>query len=111
MKTLFWWYRIYRLKQAWTQGEALESKYWFPCLEDPQVKFAREIQITVPENDYVVISNGELAQKEGNTWTWIERNPNPAYLTSVVIGKFAQEEKSCGMTLENIWKRVIRYMR
>jgi aminopeptidase N len=54
-------------KQAWTQGEALESKYWFPCLEDPQVKFPREIQITVPEDDYIVISNGELAQKDGNT--------------------------------------------
>jgi aminopeptidase N len=81
------------IKQAWTQGEALESKYWFPCLEDPQVKFAREIQITVPENDYVVISNGELAHKEGNTWTWIEQNPTPAYLTSVVIGKFAQEQQ------------------
>jgi aminopeptidase N len=80
------------IKQAWTQGEALESKYWFPCLEDPRVKFAREIQITVPEDDYVVISNGELAEKELNTWTWIEQNPTPAYLTSVVIGKFAQEE-------------------
>jgi aminopeptidase N len=81
-------------KQAWTQGETLESKYWFPCLEDPKVKFAREIQITVPENDYVVISNGELAQKQGNTWIWIEPNPTPAYLTSVVIGKFAQEQQA-----------------
>jgi aminopeptidase N len=80
------------IKQAWTQGEAIESKYWFPCLEDPQVKFPREIQVIVPENDLIVISNGELAQKEGNRWTWIEQNPTPAYLTSLVIGKFSQEQ-------------------
>jgi aminopeptidase N len=80
-------------KQAWTQGQALESKYWFPCIDDPQVKFPREIQVTVPTNDFIVISNGELSNKEGNTWTWIELNPTPAYLTSVVIGKFAQEKQ------------------
>ena len=43
--------------QIWTQGEANESRYWFPCLDDPQVKFPREIHVTVPE-DYIVISNG-----------------------------------------------------
>ena len=80
-------------KQAWTQGQASESKYWFPCIDDPQVKFPREIQVTVPENDFIVISNGELIRKEGNTWTWIELNPTPAYLTSVVIGKFDQEQQ------------------
>ena len=80
-------------KQAWTQGQASESKYWFPCIDDPQVKFPREIQVTVPENDFIVISNGELLRKEGNTWTWIELNPTPAYLTSVVIGKFDQEQQ------------------
>src|SRR5215203_2626025 len=80
-------------KQAWTQGQASESKYWFPCIDDPQVKFPREIQVTVPENDFIVISNGELIRKEGNIWTWIELNPTPAYLTSVVIGKFDQEQQ------------------
>jgi aminopeptidase N len=79
--------------QAWTQGQASESKYWFPCLDDPQVRFPREIKVIVPENDFIVISNGEVAQKERNAWTWTERNPIPAYLTSVVIGKFAQEQE------------------
>jgi Peptidase M1 N-terminal domain/Peptidase family M1 domain len=74
-----------------TQGQALESKYWFPCLDDPQVKFPREIQVSVPDNDFIVISNGVLANKEGDTWFWKEPNPTPAYLTSVVIGRFVQE--------------------
>ena len=50
--------RIHSSKQAWTQGEMIESRYWFPCLDDPQVKFPREIQVTVPEG-YTVISNGK----------------------------------------------------
>ena len=29
--------------QAWTQGEAIASKKWFPCIDHPQVKFPREI--------------------------------------------------------------------
>ena len=82
--------------QAWTQGEANESRYWFPCLDDPQVKFPREIHVTVPE-DYIVISNGvkenvvehfngnNIKEKE---WIWKESEPISTYLTSIVIGKF-----------------------
>jgi aminopeptidase N len=78
--------------QAWTQGEAIESRYWFPCLDDPQVKFPREIRVIAPDDNFVVVSNGTLSQ-DGNTWSWIERNKTPAYLTSVVIGReFDKEE-------------------
>jgi aminopeptidase N len=80
-------------KQAWTQGQAMESKYWFPCLDDPQVKFPREIQVIVPDSSFIVISNGELTHKDEKTWTWTELHPTPAYLTSVVIGVFAHEEE------------------
>ncbi len=34
--------------QSWTPGETWESRYWFPCIDDPQVKYPREIHITVP---------------------------------------------------------------
>ena len=87
--------------QSWTQGETWESKYWFPCIDDPQVKYPREIHITVPSEDYIVISNGMSDDLQKKTavleldnnikkikWIWNEPNSNPAYLTSVVIGKF-----------------------
>jgi aminopeptidase N len=70
-------------KQAWTQGETLEAKYWFPCLEDPQVKFPREIKVIVSENNLIVLSNGELAQKDGNTWTWTWTEPNPTLISYI----------------------------
>ena len=31
--------------QAWTQGEATESRYWFPSIDTPQVKFTLDIEI------------------------------------------------------------------
>jgi aminopeptidase N len=101
--------------QAWTQGETIESRYWFPCLDQPQVKFPREIHITVPM-DYVVISNGhqtsepQLEEKSGSqrkkeyTWKWIESTSNPAYLTAVVIGTFAERKGKCDeVPLQYCW--------
>lgn len=82
--------------QIWTQGEANESRYWFPCLDDPQVKFPREIHVTVPE-DYIVISNGvkeifehlnEGSNQKECEWIWKQSQPISTYLTSIVIGKF-----------------------
>ncbi|HET7641978.1 MAG TPA: M1 family metallopeptidase, partial [Nitrososphaeraceae archaeon] len=81
--------------QSWTQGETIESRYWFPCIDHPQIKYKREIRITVPDN-YTVISNGEPSYSEDNskTWIWKEETPNPAYLTSVVIGEFDKESET-----------------
>jgi aminopeptidase N len=93
--------------QAWTQGETVESKSWFPCIDHPMVKFESEISVAVPMN-FIAISNGILqrvkvqrqTQSEVNdknnkdikkrVFTWIESNPHPAYLTSIVIGRFAE---------------------
>jgi aminopeptidase N len=89
--------------QSWTQGETTESKYWFPCIDDPQVKFTREIHVTAPNDGYYVISNGNYTRK-GNVWIWIESTPNPSYLTSVVIGKFNRQVGSYGkVSLQYYW--------
>ncbi len=29
-------------KQAWTQGQMIESRFWFPTLDEPQIKFPRK---------------------------------------------------------------------
>jgi aminopeptidase N len=76
--------------QAWTQGETIESRYWFPCIDHPQLKYQREVRVTAPDS-CIVISNGEKASKDNNKWTWREKTPTPAYLTSVVIGEFDEE--------------------
>ena len=90
--------------QAWTQGETIESRYWFPCIDHPQIKYKREVRITVPDN-YTVISNGDSFFSKSNkkTWIWKEETPNPAYLTSVVIGEFDKgSETYTNMENENV---------
>lgn len=93
--------------QAWTQGETIESKYWFPCVDHPQLKYKREIRVTAP-NNFLVISNGEKIDNKDNKWIWKEHTLNPAYLTSVVIGEFQSEyEKYRSIDLNYYWPKLI----
>ena len=106
--------------QAWTQGETIESRYWFPCIDHPLLKYGREIHVTTP-SDFIVISNGihnnptkEIIETGNSSqkikWIWKEPNPNSAYLTSVVIGKFSEkcEEYDKGrITLNYYWSPAI----
>jgi len=94
--------------QSWTQGETMESRYWFPCIDDPQVKFTREIEIIAPDDEYDVISNGTY-ERNGNMWKWNESTPNPAYLTSVIIGKFSKQKEDLDgkVSLEYYWPKNI----
>ena len=79
--------------EAWTQGETTQAKYWFPCIDHPQVKFSSDISVTVPAG-FTVISNGKLLKVEHrgkkHVYHWSDSNPNPAYLVSVVVGKYAE---------------------
>lgn len=78
--------------QAWTQGEATLSKYWFPCFDHPDMKFTCEMIIEVPL-DFIAISNGKLVdvtKTDLARYHWKEDHPLPAYLTSVVIGKYEE---------------------
>ncbi|WP_148686341.1 M1 family metallopeptidase [Candidatus Nitrosocosmicus hydrocola] len=99
--------------QAWTQGETTEAKYWFPCIDSPNAKFYFDIEISVPI-EYDVISNGKLISKimdEKNQkaiWKFSETNPIPAYLVSVVIGKFSRiDTHYLNVPLEYYWPEEI----
>lgn len=99
--------------QVWTQGETTEAKYWFPCIDSPNSKFRFEIEIAAPI-EYDVISNGKLISKiiddknQKATWKYIETNPVPAYLVSVVIGKFSKIETLYqNVPLEYYWPEEI----
>ena len=98
--------------QAWTQGEATESRSWFPSLDTPQVKFTLDIEISAPQ-EFMVISNGILESKvrkdESTIWKYVEKNPLPSYLVSVVIGKFSQyESKYRDVSLNYYWPEEIK---
>lgn len=85
-----------RRLQAWTQGEATLSKYWFPCFDHPDMRYTSEMIVKIP-SEFVAISNGKLAdvKRLGSvTYHWVEEHPHPAYITSLVVAKLAEIKES-----------------
>ncbi len=81
-------------RQIWTQGESEYSKYWFPSYDYPNDFRTSEIKATV-EKPMQVISNGKLVETKDNgdgtrTFHWKMETPFTNYLTSIVVGEFAE---------------------
>ncbi len=80
--------------QIWTQGEDMDSHFWFPCYDFPNDFATSELSATV-RSDFVVLSNGRLVGvKEGRrrgtkTYRWREDRPHVTYLTMLAAGRYA----------------------
>jgi aminopeptidase N len=80
---------------AWTQGQADDTHWWMPCLESTESRATHEQIITVPSG-YRVVGNGRLVARHANrragtvTWHWKLETTHPAYLTSLVVGKYVE---------------------
>ncbi len=80
--------------EAWSQGEAEDNRYWFPCWDDPSDKLITEITATV-EKPFVAVSNGKLlgeadaAGRAGwRSYRWAMSKPHSTYLVSLVVGDY-----------------------
>ncbi|SRR5579884_490814 len=89
-----------RPRQAWTQGQAEDTRYWIPSFDFPNQKLTTELIATVPEG-LTVVSNGELVAQEGGRWHFKQDIPHPAYLMSLVVGEFSR--------IEDHWRKVPVY--
>jgi aminopeptidase N len=83
-----------RPHQIWSQGEAEDNHFWFPCYDYPDDKATSELIATVDKR-YRVISNGALVANHENpggtrTWHWRMDQPFSSYLISVIVGEFAE---------------------
>jgi len=76
-----------------SQGEEIEARHWYPCLDSPNQRLTSEITCHVPE-DMTVISNGKLLSKETDSTThlvafhWSQDKPHANYLVSLCAGRF-----------------------
>ncbi|HEY0462523.1 MAG TPA: DUF3458 domain-containing protein [Pyrinomonadaceae bacterium] len=80
--------------QIYTQGEAEESRYWFPSYDFPDDKATTEQFLTVEAGE-TAVSNGELIETLQNadgtkTFHFKMPLPHPVYLTSFVVGKYVK---------------------
>src|SRR5271163_5161983 len=90
-------------RQAWTQGEDEDSRYWFPCYDYPNNRTTSEIIATVPEK-FTAVSNGELIGTTSNaaaktrTFHWRHDVPHSVYLMTLAAGEFTMIEERAGNT-------------
>ena len=85
--------------QAWTQGEAEDSRYWFPTYDYPNDKVQTETIVRV-EKDFTVLSNGALIDTKAigdkKQFHYRQTIPHVTYLVSVVAGQFEIVEDKAG---------------
>jgi aminopeptidase N len=81
--------------QVYSQGQTEWNSMWFPCHDYPNVRVRTELIVTVPAG-FEVVSNGRLVSREAVEggkgervrWHWVQEEPHPYYLVSLVVGKF-----------------------
>jgi aminopeptidase N len=85
-------------REAWTQGEQHEHRYWFPSWDEPTDRFTFSAHYTVPTG-LSAISNGELRKKdeqgEWTTWHWdLGEHRIVNYLVGLAVGPYKLLEDS-----------------
>lgn len=87
--------------QVWTQGQDIDSRHYFPCLDTPAQKCSTELTATFPKA-LTSLSNGRLVSDTvkgaRRTMHWRLDAPHSPYLVTLVVGKFEVLEQKAGAT-------------
>lgn len=89
-----------RPAQIHTQGQPQDNSSWFPTHDFPNEKMTTELVVAVPQG-FLVSGNGRLEERRPSTATapdgvsvpvevfrWLQEPEHPAYLVSLIVGKF-----------------------
>jgi aminopeptidase N len=82
---------------AWTQGEEMDNRSWYPSYDYPNQKFTTEVVVTVKDK-YKAVSNGHLvsekhdAKRRTRTFHWLQDKPHPNYLVALIVGEWDTKE-------------------
>ena len=88
-----------KLPQIWTQGEDMDTRYWAPCYDFPNLRATSEVIATVPET-WFALSNGKLVKtahdkgQKTKTYHWSQQQPHVTYLITLAAGEFAEIDDS-----------------
>jgi aminopeptidase N len=93
--------------QVWTQGEAEEHRYWFPCYDYPNERFSSEVICHVPAG-MDVMSNGSLVSSQPGpdgltVWHWKQDQPHVNYLIALAAGNFHKLTAQAGPVPLALW--------
>ena len=88
-----------RFKTVWTQGQDEDSKYYFPCFDQPNFKQTTEVKLHLPKGMFG-LSNGRLIKKsESHKESFFHYKleiPYSTYLLSIVAGEFSEYKTRTG---------------
>lgn len=81
-----------KVPMIWSQGEAMENRYWFPGYDYPNDKGTTSMSVRTPRPN-TVISNGRMMKLDEHsdgtrTFHWACGVPNTTYLIAVAVGQF-----------------------
>jgi aminopeptidase N len=83
----------HKVPQAWTQGQDDDSRYWFPCFDEPGAKLLTEMTVEAPKG-FICTSNGALLSedRQGDWWKfhWKAELPIPPYLVTLTAVPFSE---------------------
>lgn len=97
----------YAATQLWTQGESIESRHWFPCVDHPLAKFTTEVTCHLPSG-MVALSNGRQVSAETDdkgltAFHWLQEKPHSNYLIALVAGELQKIEERHGDVPLEFW--------
>jgi len=88
-----------RFKTVWTQGQDEDSKYYFPCFDQPNFKQTTEVKLHLPKGMFG-LSNGKLIKKRESAkesfYHYKLEIPYSTYLLSIVAGDFSEHKSRLG---------------
>ncbi|MGH2637765.1 MAG: M1 family metallopeptidase, partial [Rhabdochlamydiaceae bacterium] len=84
-----------RFVHLFTQGQAEDSKFWYPCFDSPNMRFSSEVVAKIPR-DMIAVSNGKLLsvkeeEEKGagkRMWHFSQEIPHSSYLLSLIVGEY-----------------------
>lgn len=90
-----------KVRQAWSQGQDQNARYWFPCLDYPHEKQPTSATIVVPKGLFG-LSNGALVSRtdegQSTTFRYEQTIPHSTYLVTLVVGPFVEiEQRAVGV--------------
>lgn len=84
----------YGYQQIWTQGQGKYTSHWMPSIDDMNDKIEFDLSVAY-NNDYEVIANGKLVQKDTLddmiSWHYNMDIGMSSYLVALAIGKYEKE--------------------
>lgn len=87
----------------WTQGQDVDSSYWFPCQDDPRLKMTTVVSVSFPKG-WICESNGDQVENvptsrsipgsDVDVGTWVMTQPHAPYLVALAAAPFHKVERN-----------------